>query len=156
MDPRRAGRRLLRPLTARLDGLARRLGALEDAERESRAELTALRDRHAALLQTLEARDAHWETRVADATAQVAASVDALTAELPGDAVVRLPADADAGTIGDALASLLDDPGRRDALAKAGRAYQRDRQPADAARALVRAVCDALPEPAGATRRGTS
>lgn len=77
-------------------------------------------------------------------------------AELPGDAVVRLPADAGADTIGDALASLLDDPARRDALAAAGRAYQRDRQPADAARALVRAVCDALPGPAGATRRGTS
>lgn len=90
MDPRLAGRRLLRPLTARLDGLARRLGALEDAERESRAELTALRDRHAALLQTLEARDAHWETRVAAATAQVAASVDALTAELQAADLERL------------------------------------------------------------------
>lgn len=82
MDPRLAGRRLLRPLTARLDGLARRLRALEDAERETRAELAALRDRHAALLRTLEARDAHWETRVTAATAQLAAGVDRLTAEL--------------------------------------------------------------------------
>lgn len=76
-------------------------------------------------------------------------------AELPDQALVRLPADAGPELIGDALASLLDAPARRIALADAARAFRRDRQPGDAARSLVRAVCDAVPEPVGAMRRGT-
>ncbi len=90
MDPRLAGRHLLRPLIARLDAIATRLGGLEDAGRETRAELTALADRHAALLQTLEARDAHWETRLADAVARLTATVDTLAAELEAADLARL------------------------------------------------------------------
>lgn len=65
--------------------------------------------------------------------------------ELPAEAAVRLPADAGPEQVGDALAHLLADPDRRRALAAAGRAYRVTRQPADAARSLVAAVCDAPP-----------
>ncbi|UUY06238.1 glycosyltransferase [Svornostia abyssi] len=75
-------------------------------------------------------------------------------AELPSDALVRLPAGASGAQLGDALADLLRDPDTRASLAAAGRRARRRRQPADAARSLVDAVCDAMP--AGATRRGTS
>lgn len=90
MNPRQAGRRLLRPLTVRLDGLARGLGALEGGQRETHDELNALRVRHAALVHTLEARDAHWETRLADAAAQLTGRIDALTAEVHAAELDRL------------------------------------------------------------------
>lgn len=60
--------------------------------------------------------------------------------ELPADAVVRVPPAASPATVGDALAALVADPGRRAALADAGRRWQAARQPADAARSLAAAL----------------
>jgi glycosyltransferase involved in cell wall biosynthesis len=75
-------------------------------------------------------------------------------AELPDDAVVRLPAgpdeSAEADLLGDALIALRADPARRAALGRAGRAYCADRTWESAAEAYAR-VLAASPTGAPAT-----
>lgn len=84
MPARTAARQLLRPLVTRLDELARRLDALVAARGHDAAQLTDIRAGQAALVETLRARDAHWERRVLDLAAQVEAQTAAIHAELDG------------------------------------------------------------------------
>lgn len=68
MHPRHAGRRLLRPVTERLDALTGRIDALAS--------------RQDAVIDTLAVRDDHWERRLAERTAALEARLDALVAEV--------------------------------------------------------------------------
>src|SRR5207244_2736993 len=95
-------------------------GAVPDAE------YAAWLDRAAVAVQLRRSANGESSGTVADCLAAGAVPVvsDIGTGrDLPADAVVRIGAAATAGDLAAAVASLLVDPGRRNALAREGRAY---------------------------------
>jgi glycosyltransferase involved in cell wall biosynthesis len=137
------------PARRRLLDLAERLGVADAVTVEGwvdDAGWAARLDRAAVALQLRGADRGESSATIGDCMAAglpVVTTAVGAAAELPADALVRLPVGAGADEVGDALAGLLAAPERRRDLAAAGRAYRAVRQPADAARSLVGAVCDA-------------
>lgn len=82
MPARTVAQRALRPITARLDGLARRLDALATARAGDAAALAELLARQTALVETLRARDGHFERRTDDIAARLDARLETVGAEL--------------------------------------------------------------------------